>query len=497
MGLRINTNVLSITAQRNLQTNSKAFGQALNRLASGSRINRAGDDAAGLAISEGLQGQVRGVQQAIRNSNDALGFLNTAEGALSELTNITQRLRELSIQAANGTLGAADRGFLNDEKNQLIAEFQRIASQTDFNGTKLLNGTFSTTDLQVGTFKGQTIQFNIGDARASSLGAVATVSGAQNNISASSAVTINGDILSASVAADDTLSSAGNAYSSIAQAAAINDKSGITGVTADVLDTEVTLYNADFGAFSGTLSTDDFVINGVSITGAVTDVSSFIDAINDNSNSTGVQAELAEGSSTDIRLFASDGRNIKIDFTTQASTSDLSASIQHVFTHANNFGTVSTLFTTGETLSTAGENLRTGAIKLTSADAITITSGGSTALGFSDTSVAVDENTAINSIDLTTQDNAADALAIVDQSLSQLNELRASLGAVQNRLDSTVRNLSITLENVSSARSQIRDTDIAAETAELTRAQILQQAGVSVLGQANASSQIALGLLNF
>jgi flagellin len=119
MGLRINTNVLSLTAQRNLQKTSKALGKALERLASGSRINRAGDDAAGLAISEGLNSQVRGVRVAIRNANDALGFLNTAEGALSELTNITQRLRELAIQAANGTLGSTDRGYLDSEKAQL------------------------------------------------------------------------------------------------------------------------------------------------------------------------------------------------------------------------------------------------------------------------------------------------------------------------------------------------------------------------------------------
>src|SRR6185436_9330286 len=157
MGFRINTNVISLASQRALTSSSKALGRALERLASGSRINRAGDDAAGLAISEGLGSQVRGVRVAVRNANDALGFLNTAEGALSELTNITQRLRELAIQASNGTLGASDRTYLNAERGQLLSEFDRIATQTNFNGSNLLDGSFSTTDLQVGIRKGETI----------------------------------------------------------------------------------------------------------------------------------------------------------------------------------------------------------------------------------------------------------------------------------------------------------------------------------------------------
>src|SRR3954471_4954489 len=192
MGFRINTNVISLSSQRALQTSSKALGKALERLASGSRINRAGDDAAGLAISEGLGSQVRGVKVAVRNANDALGFLNTAEGGLSELTNITQRLRELAIQSSNGTLGASDRGFLNAERGQLLQEFDRIATQTNFNGSNLLDGSFTTTDLQVGIRKGETISFNIGDARAINLGSLASKSGAQNMMTGSQPMVING-----------------------------------------------------------------------------------------------------------------------------------------------------------------------------------------------------------------------------------------------------------------------------------------------------------------
>ena len=534
MGLRINTNVLSINAQRNLNTTSKALGKALERLSSGSRINRAGDDAAGLAISEGLQSQIRGLEVAVRNSNDAIGFLNTAEGALSEITNITQRLRELAIQAANGTLSVTDRNYLESEKNALIEEFQRIASQTQFNGVSLLDGSFQTTALQVGVNKGEIINFKIGDARSSSIGALASISGAQGLLTdySSSSLSINGVAIDQPTATNDNLSTLGNYFSSIAIASQINEKSSQTNVKAEVQDTVVVFQDTVWSSFSGTIDAG-FKINDVTISGTgVNTAQKFVDAVNDFSNSTGVKARIKDGTTDDIELVAEDGRNIEVNFSSYNGTVSSGGTLSQLgmstlagalFGDADNFGglsanpsgvgatlysgtggvsasiTISTAFVATTADITSGVTiLRSGSVKLISADDINITGPSSTALlGFTQGNYSVDTDQAINKIDLTTTDGAADALSVVDAALQQITALRADLGAVQNRLESTSNNISITLENISSARAQIRDADIAVETAELTRSQILQQAGVAVLGQANATSQIALSLLRF
>ena len=513
MGLRINTNVLSINAQRNLNSTSKALGKALNRLSSGSRINRAGDDAAGLAISEGLQSQIRGLRVAVRNSNDAIGFLNTAEGALSEITNITQRLRELAIQAANGTLSVTDRNYLESEKDALIEEFQRIASQTQFNGVSLLDGSFQTTNLQVGVNKGETISFTIGDARASSLGALATVSGFQGAlIAASSGLSINGVAIDQASSSDDKVSTSGNAYSSIAIASQINEKVSQTGVKAEAQATIVTIKNTEFTGYGGSIDAG-FQINGVTISGTgINTAQKFVDAVNDFSNSTGVEARIKSGTTNDIEFIAKDGRNIVL---TTSAQSGITAGSVTTFGTALFYATESGLtmnnqaysnggnswFSEGASLvgfSQGGSFIRTGAIRLISSKDINVTGPSNTQLlGFVQGNYAVNANEAINKIDLTSSTGAADALAVVDAALQQVTALRADLGAVQNRLESTSNNISVTMENISAARSQIVDADIASETAELTRSQILQQAGVAVLGQANAASQIALSLLRF
>jgi len=528
MGFRINTNVTSLSSQRAssqraLLTSSKSLGKALERLASGSRINRAGDDAAGLAISEGLGSQVRGVRVAIRNANDALGFLNTAEGALAELTNIVQRLRELAIQASNGTLGSSDRSFLNAERTQLLQEFDRIAAQTNFNGANLLDGSFTTTDLQVGIRKGETISFNIGDARAVNLGALASRSGSQNAISGSTGqVVINGISIAPSSSLDDTLSSNGNAYSAISVAKAVNAKSGQTLVTADVQNTITKIVNPlSFSTWtgSGTLAGDTFKINNVQVTGTgITSTNAFIEAVNSVASLSGVKARLQSGSTNQVEFFTLDGRNIQVAISGY-SDAGVAGSFAQVF-----FGTMTTTFSAGGAASFSGGQLMltaalsvvytsltagfsatlTGAIRLRSASSISVASAAtaSIALGISGMAsgavvVAVDKTNNLSNIALTTQALSSDALSVLDSTLASLNSLRSTLGATQSRLDSAVNSLGVTLENISAARSQIRDADVAQETAELTRSQILQQAGVAVLGQANTSSQAALSLLQF
>lgn len=527
MGLRINTNVLSINAQRNLGNTTHAMSKALERLSSGSRINRAGDDAAGLAISEGLQSQVRGLRVAVRNSNDAMGFLNTAEGALSEMTNIVQRIRELAIQAANGTLSVTDRGYLESEKDALVEEMNRIASQTTFNGVALIDGSFQTASLQVGVNKGETINFRIGDARASVVGALATISGAQGVMAFASgqSLNINGITIDSPTSSDDTRSVSGNSYSAIAIASQINEKTSQTNVKAEVQTNTVTFWNTRWSTASSWNSTIDsnFQINNITITGTgITSAQKFIDAVNAFSNSTGVRAKLRDGSTDDIDLFAEDGRNIELQMlgdgflASQASTfaSAILGDTANYISAGSNGGISGTYAITSNGISTgvsvyistasaaAGISIvsfvRSGAIRLVSSQDINVSGPTSTAItGFSAGAYTVNMNTAINQADLSVASNAAEAINMADAALKQLSKLRADLGAVQNRLDSTSNNLGVMLENLSAARSQIKDADIAEETAELTRSQILQQAGIAVLGQANAASQIALSLLRF
>lgn len=516
MGLRINTNVAALQAQRNLGKTTTALNRALERLASGERIVRAGDDAAGLAISEGLRSQVRGLRQAVRNANDANGFLQTAEGALSEMTNIAQRLRELAIQAANGSLGPTDRGFLDGERAELVAEFNRIANTTSFNTTKLLDGTFTTVDLQVGVQKGETINFTIGDARSTALGKLALISGVQNGLrgsvaalalgSGTSAVTIDltGD--------EDGFSQYGADYSALAISTAINGKSGRTEVFADNLGTTVEINDISAVNLPDSLESGDFTLNGVEIVGATgQSVQGLVDTINEFASATGVVASLVSGEEDSITLFAVDGRNITIDIAagSYATTAETLNAAFRATTNVRAGDNLNRLWnaTTSSVIqaglvasvgsgSTAG--IFSGAVQLRSKENIIISGASSSlALGFSETVAIPDDETALAFISLETQEDAQDALANIDAALQQLTELRSNLGAIQNRLQAVVNNLNITNENLSAAQAEIRDADMAIEVADLTRAQILQQAGTAVLGQANASAQVALSLLQF
>jgi flagellin len=173
MALTVNSNIPSLNAQRNLQNSTLALSKSLERLSSGQRINRAGDDAAGLAISESLRSQVRGLNMAVRNANDGISMVSTAEGAMQEATNILQRIRELSVQAANDTNSSDNRDSMNQEVNQLIQELTRISTTVQFNGRNLLDGSFQNMKLQTGALANQTINVSIADLRATSLGAVA------------------------------------------------------------------------------------------------------------------------------------------------------------------------------------------------------------------------------------------------------------------------------------------------------------------------------------
>jgi len=507
MGLRINTNIAALSAQRNLGKTTKALNKALERLSSGERIVHAGDDAAGLAISEGLRSQVRGLTQAVRNANDANGFLATAEGALQEMTNIAQRLRELAVEAANGSLGPTDRVFLDNERSQLVEEFNRIANQTSFNSTKLLDGTFTTVQLQVGVEKGEDISFDIGDARSTALGALATKSGAQHQIQDGFGnLSINGESISVN-SSDDGLSPKGTrSYSAISIARAVNRVSGTTGVFADLQENVVSFENMDFSDFQGVFNTGDFTLNGVDIVGTSATVGEFVTRVNEFSASTGVKARLKKGSDDgkDVELYATDGRTIQMGFGSSATAGGVKVSA-HFFNVVKNtanvdthtFKTTTALATLSAGLDAASAGTLTGVVQLRSSNSILISGSGiSNAFGFSDSVIAVDPDSALANINISLQSGAQDALAVIDATLSQLTTLRSNLGAIQNRLDAVVGSLSVTNENLTSAQAEIRDADVAVQMAELTKDQILQQAGVSVLAQANVTSQIALKLIN-
>ncbi|MBD7920852.1 flagellin [Xanthomonas bonasiae] len=389
----INTNVMSLNAQRNLNSTSASMATTIQRLSSGLRINSAKDDAAGLAISERFTTQIRGLDVASRNANDGISLAQTAEGSMVEIGNNLQRIRELSVQSANATNSATDREALNSEVKQLTSEIDRVANQTSFNGTKLLDGSFSGALFQVGADAGQTIGINsIVDANVDSLG------------KAGFAATQTGSAALAS----------GTATAS--------------------------------GSFSG-MSVNGTTIASVAV--AVGDTGSDISkkiaaAINDKLDQTGVYAS--------------------VDSTTGAlKLESLKAGKDFSFTAGSATGA------TGVTFSSAG-------------------------IATSATAVAGTTST-LEDLDISTFSGAQRALEIVDKALTAVNSSRADMGAVQNRFTSTIANLSSTSENLSASRSRIRDTDYAKETAELTRTQILQQAGTAMLAQAKSVPQNVLSLL--
>ncbi|KAF1694507.1 flagellin [Pseudoxanthomonas jiangsuensis] len=400
----INTNAMSLNAQRNLNTNSASLATTIQRLSSGLRINSAKDDAAGLAISERFTTQIRGLDVAARNANDGISLAQTAEGAMVEIGNNLQRIRELSVQSSNATNSDSDREALNAEVTQLLKEIDRVANQTNFNGTKLLDGSFSGALFQVGANAGQTIGINsIVDANTDKLGTMNFATDAAVGAVASGAATAAGKV---------------------------------SGITVSVTSTAA-------GATAQTINIDD--VKYESGDTAVDINKKIASAINDKMDQTGVYA--------------------KVDDSTGAITLQAIKADQ---------------FTSGFTAGTA-----------TASTGVSTSAAGFTAQA----AAAVSSQSKTGTLDISTFVGAQKALEVVDKALTSVNSARADMGAVQNRFTSTIANLATTSENLSASRSRIRDTDYAKETAELTRTQILQQAGTAMLAQANASTQNVLSLL--
>ncbi|MCA3224079.1 MAG: flagellin [Burkholderiales bacterium] len=464
----INTNIASLNTQRTLNSSQSMQAQALQRLSSGLRINSAKDDAAGLAISERFTTQIRGLNQATRNANDAISLTQTAEGALGSISNNLQRVRELAVQAANATNNASDRQALQDEVSQLVQEIDRVATATQFNGVNLLDGSFSAKAFQVGANVSQTITVDqIASARTSSLGQFRGVVltnqsiGSASDTAAAQSVTVGGVTTSLGTIANDAR----------ALANAING-SGVAGLSATAnVNTVVGQTSAGAPTAAGSSTVE---INGTSITIAGTtsltqNRANAVAAINAQSSVTGV---VASDTGSSVTLTAADGRNISVaNFAAGGATGATLAS----------YG-LAAAGTTGASINVTYQapSTVTGQISWTGAFQPAAANIAATGTALSGINVATDANAAISA---------------VDAALNAVNGQRATLGAIQNRFEATISNLQTSSENLTASRSRIQDADFAEETAKLTRAQILQQAGVAMLAQANALPQNVLALL--
>ena len=391
MALSVNTNISSLNAQRNLTKSGDGLATSMQRLSSGMRINSAKDDAAGLQISNRLTSQISGLGVAQRNANDGISMAQTAEGAMQESTNILQRMRELSLQSANGSNSSEDRAALHKEVAALQTELTRIAETTSFGGQNLLDGTFGTKAFQVGSNSGETISVGLKDISADQLGTTST-----NAISA-------GEVTAAQLSTAEI----GN------------------GGTMSIS------YITSAGATAKTIEVD---MSAVTANGTTTDLDSIDSALNAALNGIGVSSTAGVLSGSMVTSTAA----LTINLTDTAGNA-----------------------TTG----TAGASASAAAI------------------------------THVEDIDISDQIGSSSAVAIIDNALAEISDSRANLGAIQNRFSHTINNLANVQENVSASRSRIQDTDFAMETAHMTKNQILQQAGTSILSQANQVPQAALSLL--
>lgn len=618
----INTNILSLNSQRNLNTSQNDVAQALNRLSSGLRINSARDDAAGLAIAERFTTQIRGLNQAARNANDGISLAQTGEGALAEVTNNLQRIRELAVQSVNATNSDSDRIAANREVTQRLAEIDRIAAQTSFNGRNVLDGSFGDALFQVGANVGETISLGLNTSvRTSAIGAVATA----ESVDLDTLIAKKGTAAQASFDLSGLL---GKNYSGGAAATAAVFTGGVvaatgnnfSGTTASLVFTvsdgttssEVTLNtNLDTRAAVLTAINTKLTTDGVAATAAVNGSGNL--TITSNAQGTDAQVTISgitkgatapdilgtttdtteKGADKSIQLVFGDPSNdpvtvtIDADLSTGNKSAQADALVQEIRAALKAAGEgrefsvrkdgkpgvitvkdnpVDKAFTAGNftltdtdnalgggagaqvaaTASTAGVKGTSGASALTlevsdltvrfgtdraitigkgtydtvegfvnavnralgsNATAIldkdnvlSISSGKAITIGgadatkvFAKTSFATSGD--LSTTDISTVDGANSAIRAVDAALTTVSDLRSTFGAIQNRFQSTVANLATTTENLTASRSRIQDTDFAAETAALTRARILQQAGIAVLAQANSQPQAVLALL--
>jgi flagellin len=586
MALIINTNVASMNAQRQLGGAGMALDRATERLSSGQRVNSAKDDAAGLAIANRMTSQVRGLDQAVRNANDGVSLVQTAEGALQESTNILQRMRELAVQSSNGIYTDADRKTLNAETKQLKSELDRIAGSTSFNGKNLLDGSFGTTKLQVGSLSGESIDLKVGNFKTGSMGGSSTdIVGAKTTIAAlnnlvagkwtindtamstlATATTVNkvvaslnadltgkGAVASAGVelkatttgtgvlkTGTDTLTLAtkdgdGNTQTHILSGTAnmnelvtkINKE--VPGISAKLDDNNRLVLTADgaesitvtesTAGFTGLPASGTFslkftdtssdksgvkieagVVAGTTVAGAdALVVAAGLDVSDDNKNLQGIAVTNATaGTSADGDLILN-GVALKGTVFTATLTTNVLAVIKSINDQSAQTGVVASAGTSTD--GSAAANVTKISLHSVSGQPISIKYGANATAatvlanyGFQERN-ATEGSGSVSSVDLSTQAGAQKAIGILDKAIDQVSTQRADLGAINNRLDFTVSNLSNISEKTTAARSRIIDADFAVETANLSRSTVLQQAASAMLAQANQRPQNVLSLL--
>lgn len=493
----INTNVSALRAQAANNANQNLLNTSMQRLSTGLRINSAQDDAAGLAITNRMTAQINGLNQAVSNSNDGLSLVSTGEGALTQTTSVLQRMRELAVQSSNDTNSSADRQYLNSEMTQLKAQIDSISSQTNFNGQNILDGSFTNKQLQIGANAGQTMTMNIDSASSSSIGVYQANEQALGALSAATGAVPANPVTTAGFKVKGYIgtSSVSVAAHSDARtvASTVNGLTSSTGVTASAVTYAKisALGQAGNVSFQVTGKNSSAVSVSANIAN-VSDLSVLADSFNSASAQTGITASLSSDKSS-ITLESADGYDIQLQsFKTDASTATVS--VQGLQTDgATSAGAAQTL-TSGGTDSTR----IVGDLTFSSANAFTLQGSGaatSTADFVSSSSTKTSQLSAVSSVDVTTVGNAATALNVIDGALSKISAMNADLGAIGNRLTLTVNALTASSTNTSAAESRILDTDYSAETANLSKAQIIAQASTAMLAQANQQPQQVLSLL--
>lgn len=501
----VNTNVSALAAASSMMKNTKEMENAMAKLSSGLRINTAADDAAGISIADRLESQVRGLSQAIRNSQDGQNLIDTVEGASDEIVVALQRLRELAVQSANGTNSGVDRAFLNQEAQQILQEVDRIASTTQWNSMNVLDGTFLSKSIQTGANDNTSISITVNSARTDDIGQFVMRGTANStNLTAAGANTLTGgDIDLAGFLGTRTITT--QADDSVREAAKdVNNASGSTGVHAVARTNAVikTLNAAGVVSFelgrnglvgTGTEFGDNTKISAVKINATIADkddLTALRDAINEKSGTTGVTAAFFEGKINEILITDHDGDDIVIgDFTDSQGANSLVVQAMDYFGETTDGITAVTMTKGASDSATVRGELMLMSAKSFSTDLhIDNDFFGNTTFGTASMEF-------LNNVDLASASGAQKALHIIDGAISQINSQRSTLGAISNRLDNVISNLTNVVENTTASQSHIQDANFAQETSALTKAQILNQAATSMLAQANASKQTVLALL--
>ncbi|MDR6643235.1 flagellin [Luteibacter sp. 1214] len=483
MALTINTNIMSLNAQRNLSTSQTKLSSAIERLSSGNRINSAKDDAAGLAISTRMTTQINGLNRAVQNANDGISLSQTTESALDEVTNNLQRIRELAVQSTNASNSSSDRAALDAEVQQRLSEVTRIATQTNFNGMKVLDGSAQNLSFQVGANVGEVINVSLNQGmKSNQVGQLATGSATPSLVATAAVAGSKGTTVAGQATTNFDFSTTASSFTVNGQTVTLNQDYTNAAGLATAINNQLSANGAgasvtqNAGTFTFTNSANGATSPTVGGAGAA--------ALFGTTTSTAGTADVAVGDATPITLAAGDltlqvGSNAAFSVTgTFKTTQDMADAIN----------------------AKSGEGINAyvatdGSLKFSSSSAITVGGTKAAASGFTAGAIAVSTTSTLADSSVKTVDGANDTINRIDAALQSVSDLRSTLGAVQNRFESTISNLQNISQNLTSSKSAITDADFAQETANMSSAQILQQAGVSVLAQANQSQQIVTKLL--